>query len=104
MPDYRPTTTHIGPTTGPVCRPAVRRGNHRRTQCVQPVVNHDDDRAGLVLAGDGHDPEDPDMRDAHVHVTDVLRAHRHLTLAPGRLRDWYQSAALTRLPDAADPG
>ncbi|MBY6709181.1 hypothetical protein HQ308_20530 [Rhodococcus sp. BP-241] len=66
-------------------------------------MNRDDDRAGLVIAGDGHDPEDPDLRAAHDHVTDVLRAHRHLTVAPGRLRDWYQSIDLARLPEAADP-
>ncbi|MBY6687500.1 hypothetical protein HQ305_19900 [Rhodococcus sp. BP-149] len=66
-------------------------------------MNHDDDRTGLVLAGNGHNPEDPDLRDAHDHVTAVLRAHRHLTIAPGRLRDWYRTAALTALPEAADP-
>lgn len=55
-----------------------------------------DDRAG-------HDLEGPIQRAAHDHVTDVLRAHRHLTVAPRRLRDWYQSTDLTRLPEAAGP-
>ena len=59
-----------------------------------------DDRAGLVLAADGPDPE---VHASHAHVTVVLRAHRHLTVAPGRLRDWYRTTALTELPEAADP-
>ncbi len=66
-------------------------------------MNRDDDRAGLVIAGDGHDPEDPALRAAHDHVTAVLRAHRHLTIAPGRLRDWYRTTAPTGLREAADP-
>ncbi|WP_155957155.1 hypothetical protein [Rhodococcus sp. UNC23MFCrub1.1] len=60
-----------------------------------------DERAALVL--DGHDPDDLELLAAHAHVTDILRAHRHLTTEPGPLRDWYRTTALTRLPGTPDP-
>jgi len=81
----------------------VPAGNHQPARCVEAVMNHDDDRAGLILAGNGHDPDDPAVSAAHDHVTAVLRAHRHLTIAPGRFRDWYRSTALAELPGVLDP-
>ncbi|KQU28402.1 hypothetical protein ASG69_10315 [Rhodococcus sp. Leaf225] len=60
-----------------------------------------DERVALTL--DGHDPDDPELRAAHDHVTDVLRAHRHLITEPGQLRDWYRTTALARFREAPDP-
>jgi hypothetical protein len=60
-----------------------------------------EERAALIA--DGHDPDDPALLADDDQVRALLRAHRHLTTESGRLRDWYRTTTLTRLPNRPDP-
>ncbi|MBY6709065.1 hypothetical protein HQ308_19935 [Rhodococcus sp. BP-241] len=65
-------------------------------------MNMDPEQRAALIA-DGYDPDDPALLAEHDQVRALLRAHRHLTSEPGRLRDWYRTTGLTRLPNRPGP-